>query len=237
MTAFKNFLVVGILVSTLLAVGCKKNSYFEDTGVNKADFSGTALDYLKSKPDYFDSIVKIVHIAGLDDVFSNEKITFFAPSDSSVRMTISLLNLVLRSQGEEEVTRLEQIKPEVWRAQLTRYLFKGEKSMNDYPQLDFANLSAFPGQIYSAYDGQIMNVGVIYNDAGGVKYAGYRQLAISYIPSATSPRDFLSWYPAIVASVNIHPTNGYVHVLVYPTHFFGFEPNQFIENAIAAGID
>ncbi|MEO9021737.1 MAG: hypothetical protein ABI237_09735 [Ginsengibacter sp.] len=237
MTALKKFLAVGILVSTLLAVGCKKNNYFKDTGVNKADFSGTVLDYLKSKPDYFDSIVKIVHIAGLDDVFSKEKITFFAPSDSSVRMTLSLLNIVLRNQGEEEVTRLEQIKPEVWRAQLTRYLFKGEKSMNDYPQLDFTNLSAFPGQIYSAYDGQIMNVGVIYNDAGGVKYAGYRQLSISYIPSTTSPRDFQSWYPAIVASVNIHPTNGYVHVLVYPSHYFGFEPFQFIENAIAAGID
>jgi hypothetical protein len=235
--ALKKVLIVGILVGTLLAVGCKKNSYFKDTGINKPDFSGTVLDYLQSKPAYFDSIVKIIHLASLDEVFAKEKITFFAPSDSSVRMTIDALNLSLRSQGEKEVTRLEQIKPEVWRAQLTRYLFKGEKSMNDYPQLDNSNLSAFPGQIYAAYDGQLMNVGVIYNDAGGVKYAGYRQLTISYIPSATSPRDFQTWFSATVASVNIHPTNGYVHVLEYPTHFFGFDPSQFIENAIAAGID
>ena len=237
MTAIKRIFTACILAAMLLAVGCKKGNYFTNTGVNDPNYQGTVLDYLKSKPTYFDSIVKIIHLAGLDNVFAKEDITFFAPSDSSVKKTIQSLNEVLKTQGLKQVTRLEQIKPEVWRAQLTRYLFKGKKAMNDYPQLDNANLSAYPGQIYAAYDGQLMNVGVVYNDAGGVKYAGYRQLTLSYIPSPTSPRDYLTWFPATVASVNIHPTNGYVHVLVYASHYFGFDNLQFIENAIGKGID
>ena len=108
--------------------------------------------------------------------------------------------------------------------------------MNEYPQLDPGNLSAYPGQIYSSYIGDIMNVGVIYNDAGGVKYAGYRQLIISFIPSVSAPRDYNSWYSAIVATVNVAPTNGYVHVLNYQYHFFGFGPIQFVEDVFDKGI-
>ncbi len=226
-----------ILLAVIIITSCQKKDYFTNTGTHTPNFQGNVLEYLKSKPQYFDSITKIIRLAGMEDIFKNEDITFFAPSDSSVKSTIKELNFRLNSQGKRLVYRLEQIKPEVWRTQLSRYLFKGKKSMNDYPQLDPNNLSAYPGQIYASYDGDIMNVGVFYNDAGGVQYAGYRQLMLSFIPSATTPRDYNSWYSVRVASVNVAPTNGFVHVLNYPFHYFGFEPNQFIENAIAKGIN
>jgi hypothetical protein len=237
MIVLKKFLSVCLVAAMLFIVGCNKQDYFKDTGVQNAKFQGTVLEYLKSKPGNFDSLVKIIHLAGMDDIFSKEDITFFAPADSSIKRTIARLNFMLDGQGLKIVTNLDQIKPQVWRKQLSRYLFKGKKSMNDYPQIDPANLSAFPGQIYSSYDGLIMNVGVIYNDAGGVKYAGYRQLTLSYIPSESTPLDYYSWYPVIVASVNISPTNGFVHALNYPLHYFGFEPIQFYENAMAEGIN
>ena len=226
-----------MLMAIVIITGCQKKDYFTNTGTHTPNFQGNVLEYLESKPQYFDSITKIIRLAGMEDIFKNEDITFFAPSDSSVKSTIKDLNFRLNSQGKRQVYRLEQIKPEVWRTQLSRYLFKGKKSMNDFPQLDPNNLSAYPGQIYASYDGDIMNVGVFYNDAGGVQYAGYRQLMLSFIPSATTPRDYNSWYSVRVASVNVAPTNGFVHVLNYPFHYFGFEPNQFIENAIAKGID
>ncbi|MES2777594.1 MAG: hypothetical protein V4722_25670 [Bacteroidota bacterium] len=228
----------GIMLSAvvLLAASCKKD-YYTDTGKHTPNYDGNALQYLKSKPQYFDSISKIIKLAGMESVFSQEDITFFAPADSSVNLTLKYINDRLRSLGRKEVFRMEQIKPEVWRNQLSRYLFKGKKSLNDFPQLDPNNVSAYPGQIYGSYDGALMNVGVIYNDAGGVRYAGYRQLQLSFIPSASAPRDVRSWYSATVASSNIAPTNGYVHALRYSSHFFGFEPNQFLENALDKGID
>jgi hypothetical protein len=231
----RTILIVACVV--LVAAGCQKKDYFNDTGKHEPNFQGSVLSYLKSKPEYFDSVVKIIRLAGMEQVFENEAITFFAPADSSVNNTIRFLNSILRNQGKKEVTNLAQIKPAVWREQLSRYLFKGKKSMNDFPQIDPNNLSAFPGQVYSSYDGGIMNVGVIYNDAGGVRYAGYRQLTVSYIPSASTPLDYRSWYAAIVASVNIAPTNGYVHALRYTFHNFGFDAGQFAESAIAKGIN
>lgn len=226
------------LVAAMTLLGsCSKDDYFKDSGTVNGNFQGNMLEYLQSRPQYFDSLTKVIRLAGMEKIFSAEDLTFFAPADSSIRSSIAELNRQLSFQGKKTVTRLEQIKPEVWRAQLARYLFKGKKSMNDFPQLDPGNVAAYPGQIYATYDGAIMNIGVIYNDAGGVKYAGYRQLSLAYIPSASAPRDYLSWYNSTVASVNIAPTNGYVHALRYSNHYFGFDVFQFIENAIAKGID
>mgnify|MGYP003578099489 CR=1 FL=1 len=226
------------LVALVLAItGCQKKDYFKDTGTHSPNFGGSVLQYLKSNPGMFDSVVRVIGLAGMNDVFEKGEITFFAPADSSFRATLDFLNLILSTRGQNEVKSLSQIKPEVWRAQLSRYLFKGKKSMNDFPQLDPANVSAYPGRIYGSYNGEIMNIGVIYNDAGGVRYAGYRQLVLSFIPSQSTPLDYLSWYPVFVASVNIAPTNGYVHALRFSNHAFGFNVTQFMESALAKGID
>ena len=232
---YKKIIIGALIAVVAFTMGCKKD-YYEDTGVHTPNFNGTVMQYLEAKPEYFDSVVKVIKLAGMEDVFKKEDITFFAPADSSIKRTIAFVNQVLGQLGKPLVTRLEQIKPEVWRRQLTRYVFKGKKQMNDFRQIDIDNLSAYPGQIYASYDGLLMNVGVIYEDAGGVKYAGYRHLQLSFIPSASAPRDFSSWYPAYVASVNIAPTNGFVHVLTYPYHYFGFSPVDFFEDAYSAGL-
>ena len=230
-------IIIGALIAVVaFTMGCKKD-YYKDTGVHTPNFDGTVMQYLEAKPEYFDSLIKVIKIAGMEDVFKKEDITFFAPADSSIKRTIRFVNDQLEILGKPLITRLEQIKPEVWRRQLSRYVFKEKKAMNDFRQIDITNLSAYPGQIYASYDGLLMNVGVIYDDAGGVKYAGYRHLQVSFIPSASAPRDFASWYSADVASVNIAPTNGYVHVLRYPTHYFGFSPTHFFEDAVSKGID
>lgn len=231
----KKLLALAALVA--VTISCQKKDYFEDTGKHEPNFGGTVLQYLKSKPGMFDSVVRVIDLAGMNDVFEKEEITFFAPADSSFRATLLSLNRQLAQLGQKEVRSLSQVKPEVWREQLSRYLFKGKRSMNDFPQLDPANVSAYPGRIYSAYDGDIMNIGVVYNDAGGVKYAGYRQLLLSYIPSQSTPLDYQSWYAVFVASVNIAPTNGYVHALQFANHEFGFNSQQFTEKALAKGID
>ena len=237
MKMYCNKIITAVLVfAVVMTMGCKKD-YYEDTGLHTPDFNGTVMQYLESKPDYFDSLVKIIKLAGMEDVLKKEDITFFAPADSSIKRTINYVNNNLLQMGKPLIIRLDQIKPAVWRAQLSRYVFKQKKSMNDFRQLDIDNISAYPGQIYASYDGLLMNVGVIYDDAGGVKYAGYRHLQLSFIPSTSSPRDYQSWFSAPVASVNIAPTNGYVHVLRYNLHYFGFSPDLFFEDVMAKGID
>ena len=226
--------LLGVL---LVTASCKKSDSYIDTGRQVTAYDGTVLDYLKAKPQQFDSIAKIIKLAGMEDIFNKEDITFFAPSDSSVRATLKYVNNVLNLQGRGLVYRMEQIKPVVWRHQLARYLFKGKKAMNDYMQIDFTNLSAYSGQIYASYDGDIMNIGVIYDNAGSVQYAGYRHLLLSYIPSLSAPKDFATFYSNPVASVNINPTNGYIHALEVGTAYFGFDAAQFYTDADANGFN
>ncbi|MFT3903630.1 MAG: fasciclin domain-containing protein [Niabella sp.] len=210
----------------LLFAGCNKKDYYKDGGLQDGKFNGTVMQFLESRPDLFKTLVSVIKYAGMEQVMSSENITFFAPADSSIRNTIESSNIILAAYGKSPITTIQDIKPELWRKYLSMYIFKGTKSLQDYPQIDIGNLSAYSGQMYTSYDGTPMNVGVIFNDANGVKYAGYRQLMLSLVNGST-PRDYTTWRSAYVATVNIKPTNGYVHVLRYGTHEFGFWAIEF----------
>lgn len=232
MNSLKKILPFCLLVLAFTA--CKKTNYYKDSGVHNPHFSGTVMQYLESKPEYFTKVVEVIKLAGMEDVFEKQDITFFAPSDSCISMSVNFLNEVLLMQGRDTIQELNQINPDVWKSELSMYVFKGKRLLNDYPQLDLDAIPVFPGQTYESYGGRSMNIGVIYNNAGGVQYAGYRQLVISYIPSLAAPRD--GWITAVVASSDVQPDNGVVHVLRFSDHFFGFDVGSFIQKAMDGGI-
>lgn len=232
----------------VLVSSCTKSNY-QDGGTLDPVYKGTSYDYLVSRPDMFDSLLKVVRLAQLDQALQTEKVTFFAPPSQSIQRSISFLNEELRSFGRDTVRNLAQLKPAFWKKYLGRYLFKHEKTLVDYPQVDFTNIPVFPGQPYVSYGGDIMNIGVVYGDAGGVQYAGQRTLWLSFIQSLSSPTT--SWLNAPVATSNIKTSNGYVHVMRYASpitidvsgvvdltnHYFGFNPFLFFNDALEYGID
>ncbi len=228
-----NKILMIILVFITALTACKKSSYYEDTGTTNPRFNGSTLEYLQSKPIYFDSIVKIAKICGFDQALAKQEVTFFAPADSSVRLLFKNVNIELGKIGKPYITKLSDVSPAVWKKYLSRYIFKFKKGLVDFPQIDFNNLTSFSGQIYPSYEGADMNIGAVYDDiavAGvNIKYAGYRHLTISYLTSPFTPKEYKSWITAHVASVNIVTNNGYVHVLKYPNHPFGFDQKQFAE--------
>lgn len=239
--------IVAVLITTALFASCQKNDYYKDSGITSAKFDGSVLGYLKSKPVYFDTLTRVIEIAGMNEYFEKENITFFAPTSSTIYKSIKGLNRFLKQNGRDTVAKLEQIKPEAWRSLLSFYIFKGSYKLKDYPQMDTLNMAAFPGQGYTSINGKTMNVGVLYNDAtsssSSVKYAGYRQLYLSYIPNYADPKVGLRHAP--VASSDIEPNNGIVHVLVQSTndngflrskHNFGFETDIFISTVQSFGI-
>jgi hypothetical protein len=229
---------------------CNKSNY-EDGGTLDPVFKGTTLDYLATRPDMFDSLTKVIRLAGLEQTLKSEEVTFFAPPSQTIRQTMRFVNSELKYYGKDTVYDLRQIKPAVWKKMLSRYIFKHKKSLTDYPQVDFQNVPVYPGQPYVSFGGDIMNVGVSYADAGGVQYAGSRTLYLSFIASLSSPAT--SWINVPVATSNIVTNNGYVHVLRYASaisnistsglgidlndHFFGFNPILFYNDALDYGID
>ena len=134
--------------------------------------------------------------------------------------------------GEDSVKDLRQIKPEVWKEFLSMYVIPGKYCLKDIPQLDTAAVSAYPGGAYYSLAGKPMNMGVVYYDASGVKYAGPRQILYSYVNDFAS-MDMINAY---VASCDIQPFNGVVHVIRFTNHNFGFDREIFVQKAIGAGI-
>ena len=220
MKHFKIF-TIGRLFQLLLAVAlfssCSKDDYYTDGGLAKAEFDGTVLEYLASKPVDFDTLVQVIKIAGLEDVFNKEEITFFAPRDRNIKDLIGSydirgsLNRTLYDEGRDTIKVLSDIDGLIWRKYLERYMFKGRNKLMDYPQIDFNQLLIFGGQNYYAFNNTVSNIGVVYNDVGGVKYLGYRSIFISFIPDVSRPTE--DWIPVRVTSSDIQPNNGVVHVL------------------------
>lgn len=215
-------LLMGIL---LLVSACKKDHYYKDSGSHDPHFKGSTLDYLDSVPFYFDSVATVVRLAGMEEVFKTDTLTFFAPTDKSIQNLIQNLNYNLFAEGYDTVKVLADIPSSIWRSYLQIYMFHGANQLKDYPQIDYNLVAVYPGQSYLSWNGWPVNIGVIYNDDNGVKYVGYRQLSMAYIPDPARPKD--NWRVENIASSNILTNNGVVHTLNMNHRFFGFDSGKF----------
>lgn len=211
-------LIYSLFMGVLLLGACQKDDYYIDGGKADPYYDGDILQYIESKPMDFDTIAQIIKLAGMEDFFRNEEFTFFAPRDINIKNLIGNMNLIntanymLYSGGKDTIQTLADVDSMIWRKYLLRHIFKGKNLLADYPQIDFDVRSIFPGQNFYNYDeSTILNIGVVYYDAGGIKYNGYRQLTISFIPDVSSPND--NWRTRLVASSDIQPKNGVIHAL------------------------
>lgn len=227
-------LIAGVCcIIALTFANCQSDDYYYDGGKHNPYYNGTVWSYLNSRPDYFKTLVEVIDIAGMKNVFDGEEeITFFAPTDWSIKGSVKRLSDYLYATGEDSIQDLRQIKPEIWKEFLSLYIVPERLLLKDVPQIDTTAVSAYPGSAYYSYGGRPMNAGVVYYDANGVKYAGARQLIYSYV------NDFATYdmKNAYVATSDIQPTNGVVHVIRFTDHNFGFNVMDFVMKALNAGI-
>jgi hypothetical protein len=229
--------ICGLILLAFTA--CQRDKYYKDGGLAQANFPGTMLDYLDAHPAPFDTIARVVRLAGLSDMFNKEDITFFAPDDQVIKRTIGTiytggLNSYLYGRGRDTVRDLSEIDSSIWRKYLLQYIFKGVNRLKDYSQIDFTLVNIYPGGLYYALDGNVMNIGVMFGDANGIKYLGYRQLVLSYIPDISRPDD--GWRSFAVSSSDIKPKNGVVHALLTDGMYLGFDSNIFFTEVYNAGL-
>lgn len=233
--------ITPVVCSAILIIAvssCSKDNYYKDGGLAKAQFNGTVMQYLDANPK-FDTIAQIVRLAKMDDIFSKENITFFAPTDEVIRRSIGIvngnipemqngLNQQLYDLKKDTIKKLSDISPAIWRKYLMRYVLKGKYLLKDFPQLDFSLRPLYPGGYYYGYNNDLSNIGVVFNTANTVRYAGYRQLCISAIIDPSNPLLY-QYMSAAVASSDIQPTNGVIHALaVFPSPSYGGSRSYFI---------
>jgi hypothetical protein len=235
----KNIIIVfaGFL---LLLASCKRDEYYKDGGKAKADYPGDMLQYLQDKAVPFDTIAQIVKLAGMEDTFRNTDFTFFAPDDDVIKRTIGdnktrgSLNKFLFDAGRDTVKKLSDIDPAIWRKYLERYMFKGINRLKDYPQIDLTLQNQYPGALYYAYSGDVLNIGVVYGDANNVKYIGPRTLVIGFIYDINNAENAV--FRTYISSSDIKPKNGVVHTLQYNEAYFGFNAQDFYDEIYFAGL-
>lgn len=227
-------------VALLLFVSCKRDDYYIDGGLANPVFDGTIMEYLDSKPRDFDTIAQIVRLAGLEETFNNDEFTFFAPHDENIKQLIGRVgefgaNSQLYSLGRDTIQVLADVDSAIWRKYVERYMFRGRNKLMDYPQVDFDLLTTYGGQNYYSINNSVSNIGVVYHDAvtnAGeanevrLRYMGYRQLYISFIPDVSQPMQ--GWVEVPVASSDIQPANGVVHALEFSRAGFGFRQQEVI---------
>lgn len=232
--------VILLIVAAGMSSCQKSKDYYLDSGQANPYFRGTIVDYLNAKPFYFDSVVVAVKLAGLDSILATDSVTFFAPTDRFIMRLINDINDRLFNLQYDTIRTLQDVPGNIWRKYLTRYMFHGANQLKDYPQIDYDLLVNYPGQGYLSWDGTPMNVGVVYYNNNGVKYVGYRQLSIAYIPDVSRPTS--NWSINYVASCNILTDNGVVHVLsdgnpqmgdprpANANSYFGFDYFSFLQD-------
>lgn len=223
-------LLIGFLFLGLSACQ-KEKDYYLDSGMANPYFDGTVEDYLNAKPFYFDSVTAVIRLSGMEDIFTSDSlggITFFAPTDRSLLRLINDVNEGLYALGYDTIRALQDVPDVVWKKYLSRYVFHGVNQLKDYPQIDYDLLANYPGQAYLSWGGAAMNIGVVYHDDNGVKYVGYRQLSIAYIPDVSDPMNNVTI--GYVASCNILTNTGVVHVLNDEHVYFGFDEVEFLQD-------
>ena len=231
-------------VAVIGIYSCTKNDYYKDSSTHDPNFNGNIMQYLESRSkdstSLFDSLVYIIKLSGLEPTLSNDKITFFAPTDRSIGKAILALNRNLFAEGQDTILKMDQIKPEVWSKLLKGYMIEGDFGLVDFPQMDTINLVSYGGRLHQTYDSDlVMNVGVVYHDfingSTRINYGGHRQLLYSFIPDISRPKSNL--INGYISTSNIKPTNGRIHVIDYIRHGFGFMDIRFIQLVKEYGIN
>jgi len=229
MKRFRLFYYIGFLLMLVTIVtSCqKKEDYFKDGGISKANYDGSIYDYLKSHPYWFDTVTYIIDQAGMREMFEEDTITFFSPTDDAVEVAMEALNDYRYTHVEDSV-HIEDIDPHIWRYFLSMHVLKGKFLAKDFARVDPDNIYAYPGIDYFTSEGFIVNIGLVYGDYKGVKDVAARIIRLTDITA--DPEHFRNCPSVTVMTSDIQPQNGVLHVL-NNSYALGFQVDRFVNMA------
>lgn len=211
-------MALGAVIGT---AACKKD-YYVDSGLQRGVYDGDTYEWLATNPFYFDTLVTVIKLAGLENVIRDSSVTFFAPTDLAIKRAMNDVH-GWRYAAFKDSLRLDEVPAEVWRKYLSRYIFRDKYKLKDISRLAPDLPDLYPGMNMESWQGYIMNIGVIFSDYNGTKDVGPRKVVISDIRSLERPSYFVSY----AATSDMQTRNAIVHVL-NSEHYFGFDGNNFI---------
>lgn len=200
-------------IGVLFIVGCS-DKYFADGGNKPTDHSGdlgvSTIDYLKSNKE-FDTLSRLITLAGLETAVNSKGNTFLAPNDYSIHNYFKLIFPDPENQPEtleaisrEEMDKITQI--------LKDYIIPNEEIVRSKLAKTYSYVTTSGGKK--------ARFNLVQDD-----YLGNINMGAKFIIFSlnTNPTGQQERYQSIqVATSDLRSTNGVLHLLISNTHIFGF---------------
>lgn len=207
----------GIMLLAMVSIyftSCKKSesNYYDYTNTVQR-FQGSALDYLKSKPNTFDSLLLVLdRFPDLKDSIANKPITLFAPVNENFAASVKYLNISRKAAGKTPVY-LSNADPAALLYMLSKYIVRGDKDSESYANnIDGVILT-------TVLLDRPMHVRVVKSNASGWMGGGAITLEYSDMYSSAIKLD---WVTTKTAAINIKTDNATINILS-PLESFGFD--------------
>lgn len=202
------------LVTVVFTSGCSKD-YFADGGTLNPDETMTlgvsTMDYLKSRPEIFDTLTTLINLTGLESAVNASGSTFMAPKNYSIFNYFKLKypDPEKRPKSFSEITDEEM---ETITEILKNYIIPGKEIVRD----ELATTYSYD----TTYGGTKARFNIVRDD-----YLGNVNLGAKFVIFSVDrgiPGVFELYIPVQVETADLHSTNGVVHVLAADSHIFGF---------------
>ena len=208
-------LIIAIaLVSVVFTTGCSKD-YFADGGTLNPDETTTlgmsTMDYLKSRPEVFDTLVTLINLTGLEAAVNANGSTFLAPKNYSIH---NFFNLVYPDPEK---------RPKTFSGITDEEMEAIAKILKNYIIPDKQILLNELNKTYSydtTYGGVKARFNIVQDDYLGNLNMGARYIIFSL--NLGFPGGAETYQSVQVETADLRSTNGVVHVLAADSHIFGF---------------
>ncbi|CAL1519597.1 hypothetical protein MMC2321_03347 [Chitinophaga sp. MM2321] len=120
-----------LLLATLLITACKKDDHFLGGSPTNPQSDLSTYDYLKQN-NLFDTLVLLIDRAGMKNEINGD-VTFFAPTDYSIKALLDIRTSLLRVASNDENVRytLDSFPVNELRDSISAYLYKGKIVRDD----------------------------------------------------------------------------------------------------------
>jgi hypothetical protein len=207
---FRTLLAV-VLSTTLFA--CKKAdlAYYNYEN-NLKDYKGSALEYIKSQPGVYDSLMVVLdRLPAIEDSLQNENVTLFAVTNKSFQISVESLNAVRKKTNKAPIylatADLAQLD-----TMICKYIIPGKLTTADFESYSDGLLIKSLKYQYAMH--------VAYTKANASGFNGGGPAIITF----TDPKNSIFvryWQSTPTNAVNIKTNNAVVNVIA-PGHDFGF---------------
>lgn len=211
---YKRSLVLLLALIGIYVSACKKSdSPYYDYSNTVQSFNGSAMDYLKSKPNTFDSLLLVLdRFPLLKDSLTNQQVTLFAPVNENFAASVKYLNQTRKAAGKAPIY-LNTAQPIQLLYMLSKYIIRGNKTTSAYAgNVDGISLNT----ILSDYP---MHIKAVKSNASGFVNGGATTLEYSDMYGSTIR---LNWVTTNTNAVNIKTNNATINIIT-PLHSFGFD--------------